>query len=345
MSDTYSMFDHLSLKSIEATHLTHRKAKTMNKELHSLYEQDQADRHDFEQLDHEQHQQILQRDRQRRQRVEEIIESVGLEAPEDYFHAAMVFQHGETLDDYWRAHELAKKGAELGHPTSRWLAAAAYDRWLMNQGKPQKYGTQYTSRGDEPYRLWDVDPTTTDEERAAWNVPPLAEALRRAETLSRRKEERPGQGAPQAQGPKRIASCEVPGLRVEIIAFDERFIHPITDQEQPAREEIPAPDNFPAGWKLYRVGEGYVATTAQGQETITWYNIPQPELSYVWNEQEQEMPQLEAIQLGDQPAILIKSSPAFTQLFLQIGDAYYIVGGQVTRDELLPLATSIPQKK
>lgn len=65
---------------------------------------------------------------------------------------------------------------------------------MMNQGKPQKYGTQYISRDDEPYRLWDVDPTTTDEERAAWNVPPLVEALRQAVELSRRKEELGEQG-------------------------------------------------------------------------------------------------------------------------------------------------------
>jgi transposase len=76
-----------------------------------------------------------------------------LQAPEDYFHAAMVFQHGETLDDFWRAHELAKRGAELGHPNCRWLTAAAYDRWLMNQGKPQKYGTQYTSRDEAHHRF------------------------------------------------------------------------------------------------------------------------------------------------------------------------------------------------
>jgi hypothetical protein len=29
--------------------------------------------------------------------------------------------------------------------------------------------------------LWDVDPETTDEDRAAWDVPPLAEQLRKAE--------------------------------------------------------------------------------------------------------------------------------------------------------------------
>ena len=161
----------------------------MNTELQALFEQDQVDRSVFfEQLEHEQLQQVLQRDRARRQRVEELMGSEALQAPEDYFHAAMVFQHGETLDNYWRAHELAKRRAELGHPNCRWLAAAAYDRWLMNQGRPQKYGTQYTANEDEPYRLWDVDPTTTDDERATWDVPPLAEALRQAEEHTQRRE-------------------------------------------------------------------------------------------------------------------------------------------------------------
>ncbi len=311
----------------------------MNEELQALYEEDQADRRAFEQLDREQPQQVLQRDRARRQRVEELVESEALQAPEDYFHAAMVFQHGETLEDFWRAHELAKRGAELGHPTARWLTAAAYDRWLMNQGKPQKYGTQYTARGNEPYRLWDVDPSTTDEERAAWDVPPLAEALRQAEELTQRREQAK-QGMPQEQGPQRLASFEVPGLRVEIVAFDEQFVHQVPDQERPSREELPAPDTFPAGWKLYRLGEGYCATTPDGQEAINWYKVQQP-LSYAWREQ--EVPQFEAIQLGHQPAILIRcSNPSFTQLFLQLGDAYYVVDGQVALNELLQLATSIP---
>ena len=317
----------------------------MNTELQTLYEQDQADRSVFfEQLDHEQVQQVLQRDRARRQRVGELVGSEALQAPEDYFHAAMVFQHGETLEDFWRAHELAGRGAELGHPDCRWLVAAAYDRWLTNQGKPQKYGTQYTSRDDEPYRLVDVDPTTTDEERAAWNVPPLAEALRQAEELSREKEELRKQGVLSLQGPQRLASLEVPGLRVEIIAFDERFVQAAPQQEQPAREELPAPENFPTGWRLYRLGEGYCATSADQQEVIKWYQVPQSLLSYAWREQ--EVPQLEPIQLDEQPAILIRcSSPAFTQLFLRLGEAYYMVGGKVALNELLQVATSIPWKK
>jgi hypothetical protein len=107
------------------------------------------------------------------------------ETAEDFFHAAMAFQHGDELADYWRAHELALRAAELGHETGRWLAAAAYDRWLVHQGKPQKYGTQYRRVGDE-IELDEVDPATTDEERAEWNVPSLAGARRRAPELKAR---------------------------------------------------------------------------------------------------------------------------------------------------------------
>lgn len=155
----------------------------MNKELQTIFEQDQADRSTFEQLDHKHIQQMRQRDKARRQRVEELLGNEALQVAGDYFHAAMVFQHGEKLEDFWKAYELARRGAELGHPDCRWLSAAACDRWLMNQRKPQKYGTQYTARDGGPYRLWDVDPNTTDEERAAWNVPSLAEAIRQADVL------------------------------------------------------------------------------------------------------------------------------------------------------------------
>ena len=155
----------------------------MNKELQSLYEQDQADRKDFKTFAQQKRQDMGERDRIRRQRVEELLQSEPLESPEDYFHAAMIFQHGDSLEYYWQAHELAKKGAELGHRFCRWLTAASYDRWLMHQGKPQKYGTQYMSR-EGRWILYEVDPATTDAERAEFNVPPLSQALERAEEMN-----------------------------------------------------------------------------------------------------------------------------------------------------------------
>lgn len=124
------------------------------------------------------------RDLRRRQRAAALIDAGDLHAAEDFFHAARIFQHGDAPEDAWRAHQLALQAAELGCRPARWLAAAAYDRWLMYQGEPQKYGTQYVSDGKRQ-RLWNVDPATTDDERSAWDVPPLAEQLRKAEEATR----------------------------------------------------------------------------------------------------------------------------------------------------------------
>lgn len=104
---------------------------------------------------------------------------------------------------------------------------------------------------------------------------------------------------------------------------------------------MPTPENLPQGWKLYRRGEGYLATSADGQEVFAWNKIPQSELTYACKEE--EVPHLEAVQLGDQPAILFKRIDiSYMGLFLKAGDAFYLVGGQVTLNKLLQLATIIP---
>lgn len=79
------------------------------------------------------------------------------------------------------------KAVELdpANKSAKWLAAAAKDRWLMWQNKPQLYGTQF-KKVDGRWILWEVDPTVTDEERARWNVPPLEEAKKKAEALNAR---------------------------------------------------------------------------------------------------------------------------------------------------------------
>jgi len=141
---------------------------------------------------------MRERDQRRRARADQLIDEDVLTAPEDYFHAAHLFQHGDLAGDSWKAHTLALKSAELGHEKARWTAAAAYDRWLMYQIRPQKYGTQYVSDAKRQ-RLWDVDPATSDEERADWDVPPLAEQLRKADQATRSHPPSPRdmQGAPE----------------------------------------------------------------------------------------------------------------------------------------------------
>jgi hypothetical protein len=167
----------------------------VNQQLLALFEEDQADRRG--ELPDDLH----RRDERRRRRVERLLARGAVTDPDDLFCAAMVFQHGSDRAHYRQAHELARRAAELGSTRpARWLAAAALDRWLMAGGLPQKYGTQYRSVGGR-WVLYPVDPATSDEERARWDVPPLAEALRRAEEMtcddrprSRRRDGRQGGG-------------------------------------------------------------------------------------------------------------------------------------------------------
>jgi tetratricopeptide (TPR) repeat protein len=130
---------------------------------------------------------VAAQDAEHRKRVLEIAEKGGLREAEDYFGAALVFQHGDKPEDYERAHQWCLKALELDpeHPTARWLAAATKDRYLMNTGKPQLYGTQF--RRDEAtgkWYLYDVDPSVTDDDRAAWDVPPLAAAKARVDQMN-----------------------------------------------------------------------------------------------------------------------------------------------------------------
>jgi hypothetical protein len=155
-----------------------------NPELAKLYQEDQADREggpnsvkDWAA--------VSKRDGERRARVQAIVAEGGARTAEDLFHAAMVYQHGEAVADFEEAHRLAAEAAKLdpSHETALWLAAAAKDRSLMNQGKPQLYGTQF-KKVDGKWVLWEVDPSITDEERARWHVPPIAKARERVELLN-----------------------------------------------------------------------------------------------------------------------------------------------------------------
>lgn len=166
--------------------------------LAELYAQDRAEHGDVPRVGTPEYSALRERDRARRGRAERAVEALrsrGRMSGEEAFHAAWLFNHGDLPEEARRAHELALEAAQMGHDQARWLAAAAYDRWCMYDGRPQKYGTQFVPDGVR-YRLWDVDPATSDEERAMWNVPSLSEQLRRADEMSRRQPQPPMDDAP-----------------------------------------------------------------------------------------------------------------------------------------------------
>ena len=54
--------------------------------------------------------------RERHRRADELIVAQALQDADDDYHAAPLFQHGETPDNAWKAHTLALRAAELGYP-------------------------------------------------------------------------------------------------------------------------------------------------------------------------------------------------------------------------------------
>jgi hypothetical protein len=156
----------------------------MNNQLLFLYKADRQERVDQPRANTPAYKAMRARDLERRQRVLEMLAADEIHTAEDYYYAAHIMNHGDTPEDAAHAHQFALRSSELGHRPARWLAAASYDRWQMYQGKPQKYGTNYASDGFKD-RLWDVDPQTTDKERADWDVPALAEQLRKADEANK----------------------------------------------------------------------------------------------------------------------------------------------------------------
>lgn len=125
-------------------------------------------------------------DAARRGKVLEMIGHGTLRTSEDYCNAALIFQHGSTVDEIRLAYSLATTARALDNESKRcrWLSAAAWDRILMRMKRPQWYGTQFVKLPSGKWELYDVDESAvTDADRAELGVPPLSAARARAEKL------------------------------------------------------------------------------------------------------------------------------------------------------------------
>jgi hypothetical protein len=162
-------------------------------ELENIYRDDQADRStsDHKPIDWSV---VGPRDTQRRTRVLEIYRAGGLKAGKDFFHAAMVLQHGHEPEDFLLCHELCVTAIFI-HGTekadwvagAKWLAAASEDRFLQSIGRKQRFGTQYRTIDPDPtWHLGEIEDGVSDEMRKAWNTPSITEARAREEQMNRR---------------------------------------------------------------------------------------------------------------------------------------------------------------
>ncbi len=89
---------------------------------------------------------LEQRDEQRLALVKDLYNNNRIKQPLDKFYAAFIFHHSDKSKDYQIASELATDAANSkklqNHYQAQWLKKAAYDRWMVSIGKPEKYKTQ-----------------------------------------------------------------------------------------------------------------------------------------------------------------------------------------------------------
>ncbi len=126
---------------------------------------------------------VSKRDRERREQIAKISADGCLKTAEDFAGAAIVYQHGNLPQDYFKAYSWSNKAVALGLEGYKTLAAMALDRYLMNIGRKQIYASQATERGG-CWCLWPVEQSATDEDRRRMLRPGLSEELNWIDSLN-----------------------------------------------------------------------------------------------------------------------------------------------------------------
>lgn len=159
-------------------------APPVNSEMKAMFDADQAARTNPAAIDWSL---LTAQDEARRLRTRALLDAGQLRHADDFYFAAFIFQHGDQPDDFLLAHSLAMVAVARGRANASWIAAATLDRYLQNIGRPQIFGTQFSTppgqdTTQEPYNRALVP----DALREAVGVPrQAAQEQRRLEIQSR----------------------------------------------------------------------------------------------------------------------------------------------------------------
>lgn len=97
---------------------------------------------------------VVRRDEYRRKRVGEIFGEGCFSKAEDYAAAALVYQHGVVPDHFFQTFIWSKRGVELGDEKQKRMMALGIDRYLVNIGHRQLFGSQANRPGSDPNGCW-----------------------------------------------------------------------------------------------------------------------------------------------------------------------------------------------
>lgn len=158
-----------------------------NREMAAMFEADQAIRTAIDPAklpDMTAIRRMIAEDAARRVKAEAMLREGRLTTAEDYYRAAFIFQHGSKPADYLLAHSLAMAAVARGKTEANWIAAATLDRYLMQIGQPQIYGTQYLRAKESGPTMDPYDRSLIpDSLRTALGVPVQAEQLKKLDAM------------------------------------------------------------------------------------------------------------------------------------------------------------------
>lgn len=151
-----------------------------SKELASIVKADQDDRDEWQKKSPEEMGEVVKRDEIRRMRVGEIFGEGCFSKAVDYSSAALVFQHGDMPDHFFQTFLWSKRAVELGDNKQKRMMALGIDRYLVNSGRKQLFGSQATKPDFKPETCWciqQVEKTYPDRLRKEYADKTLAEAF------------------------------------------------------------------------------------------------------------------------------------------------------------------------
>ena len=154
-----------------------------NAELAAMFEADQRERQDLmakwstrtAEENNVAAQQMSANDEQRRADVAAMLTRGEVQTGKDFYHAAFIFQHGGSPESYLRAHTLSMTALAKGYSEASWLSAASLDRYLVNIGQRQIFGTQYVIANGVRTQKEMAKGAVSDAERVVLGVDTLEE--------------------------------------------------------------------------------------------------------------------------------------------------------------------------
>lgn len=135
---------------------------------------------------------LKKNDEERLEKVEKDIELDKIKTSQDCRNAGLIFHHSRIKNKHCRSQavKFLQKSAELDNYGSigiKWLLAATIDRGLMQENKPQIYGTQYVQNEQGHHELYKLDDTQiSDIERKEHGVTIVADQAAVVENMNRK---------------------------------------------------------------------------------------------------------------------------------------------------------------